>query len=58
MKVKNFKPLVISGLDITKAAAKREACAALRNVHSAVFELKCNKRVVKVNKNNYMKFVD
>lgn len=58
MKSKYLKPLVISGLDITKNAVKREACTALRNVRSSVFELKANKRTKKINKNNYITFID
>lgn len=56
MKV-NLKPMVISGMDITKAQVKREACMALRNVRAAKFELKANKRVQKINKNNYLNYV-
>lgn len=53
----NLKPMVISGIDITKAQAKREACMALRNVRAARYELKENKRVKKINKNNYQLYI-
>lgn len=57
MKVKNIKPLVISGVDVTKAQLRREACEALRHIRAVKFELKANKRVQKINKNNYLNYI-